>query len=446
MENLFYECYLNIFIDKINVKAKSKQDSEKIMASLIQTKKGIIQAADSFDVTYDFDPEVCFAAILQANSGSISRQSRMGQEIIEKDDDIRQAWGTRIAALSGLEWGIDGDPTAAKEAEAMLKDIRPGSDSGLMSFWELLQSLQSANLHGFSLAGIEWAPGGSSIIGFRPINQAACRIDKYSDMPVLTLEGGGDLIPAGPGWLYHRIGDKAVSVCRVGLVRPLAWNFCFKRATLLGNVRFLEKFGMPIPLGKLPAHASDEATDDTGETEVNKERRKFEDAVSKMGAEGWMITPEGWEVSLLQPTMPSGNQYQDFLNYSSKKASRLILGQDSTSSAENSNRATAEVHDLVRKDILISDAMSVQQSITQILTSWSMMKYGHKRGLEFYFPITRAPAPAPAVKAQLLGAATAAGFTLSPEGASSYLGIPGLIAKPAAAPAPQPKPEKDPAA
>ena len=390
------------------------------------------RSADNFDVTYDFSPEVCSSAIMHANSGAICQQSRMIQEIIEKDDDIRQAWGTRAAALSGLQWRIKGDPTAAKAAEAMLRAIRPDDDSGLMSFWELLQSLQSAILHGFSLTGVEWVIGGGAIAGFRPYHQSWCTVDRNRDLPILTLEGGGDLAPVGPGWIYHRVGDKAVSVCRVGLGRTLAWNFCFKRGGLLSYVRFLEKFGTPILKGKLAeiSQLTDAAELEEGSGDGNTERKKLEEALAKLAADGWLVLPDGCDVEITQPAYPAGNQFQQFLDFQSKKASRLILGQDSTSSAENSNRSTAAVHDLVRKDLLISDAMAVAETVTKILSRWSIMNYGRDLGLEFFFPITGPAEAEPAVKAQLLGAANAAGFTLSPEDASAYLGIPGLIAKP----------------
>lgn len=405
---------------------------------ILNKSTGKVQrSADTFDVTYDFDPEICASAIAQANGGAISQQSRMAQEIIEKDDDIRQAWGTRVAALSGLQWKIKGEANAAKAAEAMLRAIRPDDDSGLMSFWELLQSLQSAILHGFSLASIEWAPGGSSILGFRPYHQSWCTVDKNRDLPILSLDGGGELAPVGAGWIYHRVGDKAVSVCRVGLGRPLAWLFCFKRGGLLSYVRFLEKFGTPILKGKLAeiSQMTDAAELEEGTGDGNTERKKLEEALAKLASDGWLVLPEGCEVDIAQPAYPAGNQFQDFLNFQSKKASRLILGQDSTSSAENSNRSTAAVHDLVRKDLLISDAMAVAETVTKILSRWSIMTYGRDLGLEFSFPITGPAEAEPAVKAQLLGAATAAGFTLSPEDASAYLGIPGLVAKPTPEPA-----------
>jgi len=423
-----------ISIDTTNIKSKIKTAGS--MTATILHKGKIQKVRDTFDVTYDFDPETCHAALIQANSGCVSRQSRIAQEIIEKDTDIRQAWGTRIASLSALDWEIGGEAGPAAEAAAMLRAIRPGDDEDMVSFWELIQSLQSANLHGFALAEIIWSPGGSQILGFRPCAQSWCSIDAANDRPALSLEGGGELNPSGPGWIFHRVGDRAVSAARTGLVRPLSWLFCFKRQVMLGNVRFLEKFGMPIPVGTLPAYASDEALDESGLTK-NAERQKFEEMLETLGSEGWVMMPKDYDFRLVQPTLPSSNQYQDFLAFAARQAWRLILGQDSTSSAADSNRSTADVHDLVRRDILIADAMAVSQTISRILGKWSIMRYGRDLGLQFNFKLK--PEASPATKAQLLQAATAAGFSLSPEDASAFLGIPGLIAKPTT-----PKPQATP--
>ena len=55
--------------------------------------------------------------------------------------------------------------------------------------------------------------------------------------------------------------------------------------------------------------------------------------------------------------------FKSFLEFAEKQIFRLILGQDSTSSADNSNRSTADVHNLVRADMLASDANAVEATI-----------------------------------------------------------------------------------
>lgn len=396
-------------------------------ATILTSGNRIKRAPDSFDVTYDFDPERCYAFQIQANSGGISQQSRMAQEILEKDTDIRQAWGTRVASLLGLRWKVTGaDAIAAAAAAEMLRNIQPDPASGMIGFWELLQSLQSANLHGFAIAQIAWAPGGGDIEGFIPVTQSSCRVDLSRDLPLMQDDDGKEIAPSGPGWIYHRVGDRAVSVCRVGLVRPLSWLFVFKRPVLCNNVRFLEKFGMPILKGQLPGIATDAAAGENDEIN-NPVRKAFEEAFENMGAEGWILTPSDCPVELVQPTFPSSNQYQDFLSFASKQAFRLILGQDSTSSAENGSRSTAEVHDLVRRDILVADALAVQQTATQLLRKWAVMKYGKPLDLSFEFELK--PELAAGVKPQLLKAANENGFAITAEDASAFFGFRVVVAE-----------------
>ena len=94
---------------------------------------------------------------------------------------------------------------------------------------------------------------------------------------------------------------------------------------------------------------------------------------------GHIITNEN-AVELEFPMADSGfnpDNFQSFRNSTDKEIFRLILGQDSTSSAENSNRSTAQVHNLVRQDILASGALAVENTVnTQIIKPLAIALWG----------------------------------------------------------------------
>jgi phage gp29-like protein len=94
---------------------------------------------------------------------------------------------------------------------------------------------------------------------------------------------------------------------------------------------------------------------------------------------GWAIAPSDG-VDITFPTSASEFKIETFTNYlefSEKQIFRLILGQDSTSSADNSNRSTAAVHNLVRQDLLASDAVAVEETInTQIIAPLINANFG----------------------------------------------------------------------
>ena len=86
--------------------------------------------------------------------------------------------------------------------------------------------------------------------------------------------------------------------------------------------------------------------------------------------ESW--TYDGYSIvdkDTMEITFPSAGSgfnaetFKSFLEFAEKQIFRLILGQDSTSSADNSNRSTADVHNLVRADMLASDANAVEATI-----------------------------------------------------------------------------------
>ena len=98
-----------------------------------------------------------------------------------------------------------------------------------------------------------------------------------------------------------------------------------------------------------------------------------------MTYDGWAITNNA-DVELEFPTAAANfniETFQSYLNSSEKQIFRLILGQDSTSSADNSNRSTAQVHNLVRQDILASDALAVENTVnTQIIKPLAVALWG----------------------------------------------------------------------
>ena len=49
------------------------------------------------DETLDLDPKRVLSAFQSANSGYTKRQSRIANELIQKDPSIAQSWGVRVA-------------------------------------------------------------------------------------------------------------------------------------------------------------------------------------------------------------------------------------------------------------------------------------------------------------------------------------------------------------
>jgi len=308
------------------------------------------------DVSLDLTPLQVQQAFTSANGGNIQRQSRMANEITEKDPAIAQAWNVRVSSIAACPWEIIG-PNSDFVTKT-LNGISPNFDSGLISFGKWLNYQQSAVLHGFAVSQAEYDNGGMNIKGFKVYSQSLFSyVD--SDLPYYVDPDDAGQVKKSiffPRWLYHTATNaREMEPLRSGLVRPLAYLASFRRHVLIEYLRGIEKYGLPFIQANVDKFLYEDST----------EKQALESALANMTYDGYMVNPKD-SVELNFPTANSAfdvQVFKEYLDYSEKQIFRLILGQDSTSSADNSNRSTAQVHNLVRKDILEADVKAVEETV-----------------------------------------------------------------------------------
>ncbi len=145
----------------------------------------------NLDESYDATPIKVQSIFNSANNGYTRRQSRLANELTEKDAAIAQAWSVRVAAIASCPWEIVGGTAENNDfIEKSLKGIQPSFDSGLVSFNKLLQFLQSAVMLGFSANTIEWGDGDDNITGFKLFDQSLFSFQE-SELPYFTGKGIG---------------------------------------------------------------------------------------------------------------------------------------------------------------------------------------------------------------------------------------------------------------
>jgi phage gp29-like protein len=330
------------------------------------------------DESFDLSPTKVQGDFQSANSGVIKRQARLANELTEKDPAIAQAWQVRVSAIASCPWEIVGGvEEEANFINKSLRTIQPAYDTGLSSFNQLLQSMQSAVMQGFSIGQTEWSAGGSRIDGFRIFAQSLFSYVN-SDLPYFVGKGadgvttGETITPSYPKWIYHTsTNSRSTEPLRSGIVRPLAYLYSFRRHIRIEYLSGLEKYGYPQPFVGVDGALYD---DD------NTDKQKLEEMLQNWTYNGYsLFDKDVMEVTF--PTADSGfdvNNFLSYLDWTEKQIFRIILGQDSTSSADNSNRSTAQVHNLVRGDMLASDAKAVEETVNnQIIKPLYEATYGH---------------------------------------------------------------------
>lgn len=306
-----------------------------------------------------------------AESGDITAQHELFADIEERDSDIGANMGTRKRALLTLDWRVS-PPRNATPQEEKLAEAAFEMMDGLGGFDDLLIDLMDAVGHGFAALEIEWRLSDGLYLPHRFTHrpQSWFKWDKDDTLLLKTPDNpmGTELWPLG--WVVHSHKSRSVQQARNGLFRTLAWLYMFKHYAVHDFAEFLELYGMPIRIGKYGAGATD------------GEKRTLLRAVAEIGHNAAGIMPEGMEIELhnaASGTTAASNPFLQMAEWCEKSAARLILGQTLTSGADgkSSTNALGMIHNEVRRDLLVSDAKQIAQTITQqIILPFVQVNFG----------------------------------------------------------------------
>ncbi|PJG83777.1 DUF935 domain-containing protein [Caviibacterium pharyngocola] len=293
-----------------------------------------------------------------AENGDIMTQHELFMDIEERDGDISANMGTRKRALLTLDWQIVETRNATPKEQEYQKEL----DEFFYQFSEfenLIVDLMDAVGHGFSALEINWQFVNGKWLpnGFIHRPQSWFRLDKDDNILLKTPDNVmGEPLRAF-GWVVHIHKNRSVQLARQGLYRTLAWHYMFKHYSVHDFAEFLELYGMPIRIGKYGAGATSD------------EKRTLLKALAQIGHNAAGIMPESMNVELHNAANSTGqnNPFLQMVDWCEKEIARLILGQTLTSGADGktSTNALGQVHNEVRRDLLIADAKLVAQTITK---------------------------------------------------------------------------------
>lgn len=307
-------------------------------------------------------PAVLRTIIASADGGDPREQAALFSTMQEKEPLITAHLQTRRLAVLACDWSVrsKADEKKAKEIEAMLR--KAGIRKAVHHLLDCLGT-------GYSGVAVDWAPGGKEIRGFSPIMPDAWTFDE-AGFPALNSVTGGE-IPLStfhPAQiLYVQAEGKVGLPCRKGLLRTLLWLYLFKNAGFRDWSVFLERFGMPFMLGKIPS----------GDFGNVQKRNELLDSLLKVRSGGAGVGTTETEMQLLNGAS-SGSQeaYEKFCRYCDEIFTLVILGQLGTS-AEANGFSNGGAQAQVRQDILDADALMVQDLMNMQLIPWlCRLRYG----------------------------------------------------------------------
>lgn len=340
---------------KPNLNPIKNQELQTDLAEITATGRVLSDHPSNF-----ITPAKMKAIFEDAENGDITAQHELFMDIEERDSSIFANIQTRKRAALGVDWSIVA-PRNATPQEEKLRDEVDELFYQLGNFEDLVMDCMDAVGHGFSALEIEWVFNGThwlpTIFTHRP--QSWFKWDKDDQLLLKTKDNPNGEPLREMGWVVHTHKSRSTQAARNNLFRTLAWLYMFKHYSIHDFAEFLELYGMPIRIGKYGAGAT------KGEKETLKR------ALAEIGHNAAGIMPESMSIELHNAANAGGaagnNPFLQMVDWCEKSIARLILGQTLTSGADGkiSTNALGNVHNEVRRDLLVSDVKQLGQTFTQ---------------------------------------------------------------------------------
>lgn len=315
-------------------------------------------------------PQQVSSIIQEADGGNIRRFIDLLNEARQKDGHLHAVLQTRELALKSLKWEVvvdsdepdDAATAAAKECTRAFRKSR--------NFPELVAWLNGATYPGHATAETMWQtsderrridPGWFKLISPRRF------VFGLDDGKLLFSDAGGsatgvDLVEDFPGKFiqYQPVLNHDVPA-REGLGRVLAWAALFRNWSVRDWLQLGEIGWKPWRMGtyKKTAH----------QTDIDKLR----DVLQRMATTGAAVFPETTDITIEWPKSQVTNTtspHRELFDAVGREMSKATIGATlSVEAGDRGARALGDVHEAVRGDILVSDAVGVASILQQCLVS-----------------------------------------------------------------------------
>ena len=232
-----------------------------------------------------------------------------------------------------------------------------------LPFDQICSKLLGATLKGFAVSEIVWHVNANAHVVPKNIishNQQRFRFDRKWKPRLLTREDGieGIKLPERK-FIVHRFDTEGNNPYGLGLGATLFWHVLFKREGVAFWMRFLEKFGSPIPFGKHVQGALDADTE------------KLLKNLIAMVQSGALVAPIGTEVEFLEAKVAGDGTYENWCRYWDEQSSEAVLGSTlSTNVKGQGARAASETHQEESELVADDDADLLSGTLNESLVRW----------------------------------------------------------------------------
>jgi phage gp29-like protein len=315
------------------------------------------------------DPfETAYMGVLRTNDPLLLERGNGGVQLyrdLKRDGKVFDGLQKRQLALIGKPWQVqpvdNKAPAATEDAEKLTAILKACSFDRICS--ELLEAL----IAGYAVAEIVWTVRDNMVVPARVVKRAQRRFvyvqKDENSAPVLHLLTRDNMLTGKPvpekKFIVHRVNPEDDNPYGTGLGLQLYWPVFFKRKGIVAWNKLCDRFGSPTPHGKYPRGSGP------------KEKSTLADALRAMSSDGYLMTPEGMEIALLESKL-SGNvtTQQALCEYMDDWIGAVLTGQEARSSGGGALAAAATERQDVRQDLTQADSDLLSETLNETLVAW----------------------------------------------------------------------------
>lgn len=241
---------------------------------------------------------------------------------------------------------------------------------------QLAEDILDALLYGFQPIEIYWDYLGNKIIPIKAIAKPQELFYINSSKELMYRASGstkGQPLPPRK-FLDIRYKSSHSNPYGIALLSKCYWSIKFKNGGIRFWVNFMERYGMPLLIGKY----------NRGSTRTEAERLAEE--LATMTEDSVIVTPNDIDIAMEEPHRYSSVRlYSEMIKLSNSEVSKAILSQTLTTEINNGSKAAAETHYKIRDELIKSDMRLVEQGINTLIKYFLELNYGKSDDTRFQF-------------------------------------------------------------
>lgn len=276
-----------------------------------------------------------------------------------RDDQVASTYQQRRLAVTSKEWHVDPgaeDATSTAAAEELKRQLEA------LNWDDVTDKMLFASFFGWSVGEIIWREGAQYVEFDRIVVRARerFRFGWSGALYLNTLRDGYVQMPERKFWTISTGADHSDEPYGLGLAHALYWPVFFKRNGVKFWLTFLERFGQPTALAKMPAAA------------IMDEQQKTQalEMLRNIATDAGVLVPDTVvSVELLEATRSGTADYGALRDAMDAAIAKIVLSQTMTTD-NGSSRSQSETHKSVRDEVVKADADLVCESFMRGPAKW----------------------------------------------------------------------------